>query len=235
MRIWKYVSFKLGSVFRLCCNQVFKRTSCLCRKKGCTVFAAAFFKTSLSCQTWCGYICNCRSIGLFWPELGAGNTPRAVFDTSVNLITIKQGGEKKLHLRSMKYRTVSPSQLFCHSTRLRHDECHKWAKMFRFGELISAEKVYTNQHGRSLCLFPLKVLWVNKSGDSMLPVSERSVQHKLGCGFHRLASPALSNHSDMARPQACCPNSTLAPGKVEAEGTHWLKAHPQSYPRDYRQ
>lgn len=49
--------------------------------------------------------------------------------------------------------------------------------------------------------------------------SEWSVQHKLGCGSHRLASPALSNHSDMARPQACCPNSTLAAGKVEAEGT----------------
>jgi len=49
--------------------------------------------------------------------------------------------------------------------------------------------------------------------------SEWSVQHKLGCGSHRLASPALSNHSDMARPQACCPNSTLATGKVEAEGT----------------
>lgn len=49
--------------------------------------------------------------------------------------------------------------------------------------------------------------------------TEWSLRHKLGGGSQRLASPALSNHSDMARPQACCPNSTLAPGKVEAEGT----------------
>lgn len=49
-------------------------------------------------------------------------------------------------------------------------------------------------------------------------LSEWSVRHKLGCGSHRLASPALSNHSDTARPQARCPNSALAPGKVEAEG-----------------
>lgn len=76
---------------------------------------------------------------------------------------------------------------------------------------------------------------MNKSSDSLLPVSEWSVQHKLGYSSHRLASPALSNHSDMAGPQASCLNSTLAPGKVEAEGTHWLKAHPQSYPQDYLQ
>ncbi|CAB1450804.1 unnamed protein product [Pleuronectes platessa] len=48
--------------------------------------------------------------------------------------------------------------------------------------------------------------------------AERPLQQKLGYGSHRLASPALSNHSDTAGPQARCPNSTLAPGKVEAEG-----------------
>lgn len=47
-------------------------------------------------------------------------------------------------------------------------------------------------------------------------VAEKSVLHKLGNGFHRLASPALSNHSDMTGPQACCPKSTVAAGKVEA-------------------
>lgn len=49
-------------------------------------------------------------------------------------------------------------------------------------------------------------------------ISDWSLQHKLGYGFPRLASRALSNHSDMARPQARCPKATLAPGKVEAEG-----------------
>lgn len=53
--------------------------------------------------------------------------------------------------------------------------------------------------------------------------------HKCGYNVNSLASPALSNHSDIARPQACCPNSALALGKVEAEGAQWLKAH--SYPR----
>lgn len=122
----------------------------------------------------------------------------------------------------MKYITVSPSQLCCHGSRLRHDKCHEWTKILLFWR-INSENVYTNQHGRLRCL---KGLWMNESGkeppavlaDVML-VSEWSVQHKLGYGSHRLASPALSNHSDMARPQACCPNSTLAPGKVEAEGT----------------
>lgn len=104
-----------------------------------------------------------------------------------------------------------------------------------FRELIRTEKVYANQHGRLQCLYPLKVSCVNKSADGLLPVSERSAHHKLGYGSYRLAFPALSNHSAMARPQACRPNSTLAPGKVEAEGTHWLKAHPQPYPQDYLQ
>lgn len=47
-------------------------------------------------------------------------------------------------------------------------------------------------------------------------VSEQSVLQKLGNGFHSLASPALSNHSDMTGPQAYCPKSALAVGKVEA-------------------
>ena len=54
--------------------------------------------------------------------------------------------------------------------------------------------------------------------DAML-VLECSAQHKLGSSSNYLASPALSALSDVAGPEARCPNSTLAPGEVEAEGT----------------
>lgn len=52
-------------------------------------------------------------------------------------------------------------------------------------------------------------------------VAEWLAQHRLGY--------VLSNHSDVTRPQACYPYSTLARGKVEAKGTYWLKAHPHDY------
>lgn len=35
--------------------------------------------------------------------------------------------------------TVSPSQLCCHSSCLWHDMCHKWAKIFCFGKIITMD------------------------------------------------------------------------------------------------
>ncbi len=77
----------------------------VCVGKGHTVLLQCF-QTLLSCQTWYGYIGNCRSIGLFWPGLGDGNTPRAVFDTSVNLISIKQDREKAALTQHEIYNSV---------------------------------------------------------------------------------------------------------------------------------
>lgn len=58
------------------------------------------------------------------------------------------------------------------------------------------------------------------------------LQEELGCGFRCLAFPILSNHLDIAQPQAPYPSVTLAHGKVETEGTlEWTQ--PEPYHIDY--
>lgn len=115
------------------------------------------FQTLLTCQTWYGYICNCQSVGLFWPELGDGNTPRAVFDTSVNLITIKQGREKATLTQHEIYNSVPqpavPSELTVQAWRA----THRSTIVLFWGELIGSENVHKNQYGYSWRLLPFKV------------------------------------------------------------------------------
>jgi len=137
--------------FWLRCSRVFKgHPVCVEEEKRPHCFwRSAFEKTLLSCHRWYGNICTCRSIGLFWPERGDGKMPRAVFDTSVNLITIKQGREKSCTCAAWNIQQCPPAScaVIAHSwgTTRGPNERECW------GELIP--KMFTqNQHGRPQCL-----------------------------------------------------------------------------------
>lgn len=93
---------------------------------------------------------------------------------------------------------------------------------FCFGQLIGTKKCsHTGQHGRLLT-----VLCTTESGGSRPSRSLTWCRSQSGhCSINLATAPTAWPlllyliTQTWPRPQACCPSATLAPGKVEAEGT----------------